>query len=90
MWAIISALIEGLILGVIARLLIPGKQNIPLWLTVLLGLVGAIVGNLVAHLFGVADTRGFDWWRHAFQLGAAVVLIVVITPLWAARNKTGP
>ncbi|WP_441249672.1 GlsB/YeaQ/YmgE family stress response membrane protein [Kitasatospora sp. McL0602] len=87
MWAIISALIEGLILGGIARLVIPGKQAIPIWLTMLLGMAGAIIGNLVAHAFGVADTRGFDWWRHAFQLGAAVLLIVLATPAYAARKK---
>ncbi|WP_457031269.1 GlsB/YeaQ/YmgE family stress response membrane protein [Kitasatospora sp. P5_F3] len=87
MWSIISALIEGLILGGIARLVIPGKQDIPIWLTMVLGMVGALLGNVVAHLFGVADTRGFDWWRHAFQLGAAVLLIVVISPVWGSRKR---
>ncbi|MER5636512.1 GlsB/YeaQ/YmgE family stress response membrane protein [Kitasatospora sp. NPDC002227] len=87
MWAIISALVEGLILGGIARLLIPGKQDVPLWLTTVLGMVGAIIGNLLAHLFGVAHTRGIDWWRHVFQLAAAIVLIVTVAPAWAARKK---
>ncbi|AUG80323.1 hypothetical protein CFP65_5627 [Kitasatospora sp. MMS16-BH015] len=87
MWAIISALIEGLILGGIARLLIPGKQSIPLWLTMLLGMAGAIVGNLIAHVFGVADTRGIDWWRHLFQVAAAVVIIMLAEPMWSARKK---
>ncbi|MFI6445323.1 GlsB/YeaQ/YmgE family stress response membrane protein [Kitasatospora sp. NPDC050543] len=87
MWGIISALIEGLILGGIARLLVPGKQDIPVWLTMLLGMIGALVGNGLAHLFGVADTRGFDWWRHLFQLGAAILLIATISPLWAARKQ---
>ncbi|HVE29088.1 MAG TPA: hypothetical protein VNC80_03390, partial [Mycobacteriales bacterium] len=41
----IWAIIAGLIIGVIARLLRPGKQSIPLWLTVLIGIAGAIIGN---------------------------------------------
>ncbi len=88
MWAVISALVEGLVLGGVARLLIPGKQDVPLWLTMTLGMIGAMLGNGVAHLFGVADTPGVDWWRHLFQLGAAIVVIATVAPLWADRKKT--
>ncbi|MCX5210170.1 GlsB/YeaQ/YmgE family stress response membrane protein [Kitasatospora sp. NBC_00240] len=87
MWAIVSALIEGLVLGVIARLLIPGKQDVPLWLTMILGMIGAMIGNGVAHVFGVANTSGIDWWRHLFQLGAAIVVIATVAPLWAGRKQ---
>jgi uncharacterized membrane protein YeaQ/YmgE (transglycosylase-associated protein family) len=87
MWAVVSALIEGLVLGALARLLIPGKQDVPIWLTMILGMIGAMIGNLLARLFGVAYTGGFDWWRHLFQLGAAIVLIVTVAPLWAGRRK---
>ncbi|MFE4601362.1 GlsB/YeaQ/YmgE family stress response membrane protein, partial [Kitasatospora indigofera] len=84
MWAIVSALIEGLVLGVIARLLIPGKQDVPLWLTMILGMIGAMIGNGVAHVFGVADTGGIDWWRHLFQLGA------VRLEAWPTTTSPGP
>ncbi|MFC9329919.1 GlsB/YeaQ/YmgE family stress response membrane protein [Kitasatospora sp. NPDC057015] len=87
MWAIISALIEGLVLGGLARLLIPGNQHIPLWVTMILGMIGAMIGNGVAYLFGVADTGGIDWWRHLFQLGAAIVVIATVAPLWAGARK---
>lgn len=77
------AIAEGLVLGVLARLILPGKQEIPLWLTALLGLIGALLGNAVAHWIGVGHTKGIDWVRHALQLGGAVLMIVVATPLWA-------
>ncbi|SCD57324.1 hypothetical protein GA0115253_100971, partial [Streptomyces sp. Termitarium-T10T-6] len=42
------AIIVGLVLGVIARAILPGKQDIPLWLTAVFGILGSILGNAVA------------------------------------------
>ncbi|MER5216012.1 GlsB/YeaQ/YmgE family stress response membrane protein [Streptomyces sp. NPDC002838] len=69
------AIIVGLVLGLVAKAIIPGKQHIPLWLTTILGMLGAIGGNAVARAAGVDATSGIDWWRHAFQLVAAVILV---------------
>ncbi|GAB3437774.1 GlsB/YeaQ/YmgE family stress response membrane protein [Actinophytocola sediminis] len=85
MWsasAIIGLLIAGIILGILGRLLAPGKQAIPFWLTILAGIVGALVGNLVAGWTGVAETDGFDWWRHIFQVIAAVIAVLIATSLY--------
>src|SRR2546430_6028005 len=71
--SIIGLLIAGIILGLIGRLLAPGEQKIPFWLTIAAGIVGALVGNLVATWVGVRYTGGFDWWRPIFQVGAAVI-----------------
>ncbi|MET9208055.1 GlsB/YeaQ/YmgE family stress response membrane protein [Streptomyces bacillaris] len=67
------AIIVGLVLGVIARAILPGKQDIPLWLTVIFGILGSILGNAVAGWIGVEDTKGIDWIRHLLQLIGAVV-----------------
>ena len=82
----IWAIIAGLIIGVIARLLRPGKQDIPLWLTILIGMAGAIIGNLLATAIGVRDTSGIDWIRHILQIGIAIVLIGLVEPVWARRS----
>ncbi|AZM53578.1 GlsB/YeaQ/YmgE family stress response membrane protein [Streptomyces sp. WAC 01529] len=82
LWAIIA----GLIIGVIAKLVLPGRQPIPLWLTVILGILGAVIGNALASAFGVRDTGGIDWIRHIFQIGVAAALIALVTPLWARRG----
>ena len=82
----IWAIIAGLIIGLIARAILPGRQDIPIWLTIALGVLGAILGNLLATAFDVEDTKGVDWIRHVFQIAAAAVLISVVAPLWAKRG----
>lgn len=48
---IISAIVVGLIIGALGRLVIPGKQHIPIWLTLLLGIVAAFIGGWIASFF---------------------------------------
>ena len=83
---LIWAIIAGLIVGLLARLVLPGKQAIPLWLTIVLGIGGAVAGNALASGIGVRDTAGIDWVRHALQIGVAAVLITVVAPMWAKRQ----
>ncbi|AQS70287.1 GlsB/YeaQ/YmgE family stress response membrane protein [Streptomyces pactum] len=71
------AIIVGFVLGLIAKAIIPGKQHSPLWLTTIFGILGAIAGNAVARGVGVESTSGIDWWRHLFQLVAAVIIVAV-------------
>ena len=51
-----------------------------------LGIVGDLIGNWLAALFGVRFTGGVDWIRHILQVGAAAVLIAVIAPVWVRRG----
>ncbi|NEY31951.1 GlsB/YeaQ/YmgE family stress response membrane protein [Streptomyces sp. PRKS01-65] len=78
------AIIVGLVLGLLAKAIIPGKQHSPLWLTVLFGMLGAIAGNAIARAAGVDATPGIDWWRHVFQLVAAIVIVAVGDALYRA------
>ncbi|MEO6714019.1 MAG: GlsB/YeaQ/YmgE family stress response membrane protein [Mycobacteriales bacterium] len=82
----IWAIIAGLIIGLIARAVLPGKQDIPIWLTIALGIVGAIIGNALAGALGVEETKGIDWIRHIIQIAAAAALIAVVTPIWLKRR----
>ncbi|SFP83136.1 hypothetical protein SAMN05421810_103548 [Amycolatopsis arida] len=81
-WGIITAIVVGLILGVIGRLLAPGDQKIPLWLTIVVGVIAAFIGNWLAGVVGVEDTPGIDWWRHAFQVGAAVLGVLAAAAVY--------
>lgn len=80
LWAIIL----GLVLGLIAKAVIPGKQPIPLWLTVIFGMLGSVLGNWLATGIGVNDTPGVDWTRHLLQLIGAVLIVGVGDRLWAS------
>ncbi len=88
MFQILWSLIAGLVIGALARLLLPGKQAIPVWLTMLLGVAGAFLGNGVASWIGVRHTGGVDWIRHILQIGVAMALISALAPVWANRGKT--
>lgn len=70
---IFSAIIIGLIIGALGRLVVPGKQHIPIWLTLLIGVLAAILGTLVAGALDVADTRGIDWIELIIQVGFAAI-----------------
>lgn len=83
------AIIVGLVLGILARAILPGRQPIPLWLTAIFGIVGSILGNAVAGWIGVKDTDGIDWIRHLLQLAGAVVVVALGAPLWAAIRGKG-
>lgn len=76
--------IVGLVLGLLAKAIIPGRQRIPLWLTVVCGILGSFLGNAAAGWIGVADTSGVDWTRHLLQLAGAVLVVLVGDRLWAA------
>ena len=84
-YSIIGAIIVGLILGVLAKFILPGRQAVPIWLTILVGIVAAIIGNYVATLLGVAETFGFDWTRHGLQLLFAVLGIGALAGVYAKK-----
>jgi len=71
-WMIVTGLVMGLILGPLARLIIPGKQDISLLGTVLVGAGAAIIGGIVAGWLGVGETSGPDWIKFFIQLALAV------------------
>ncbi|MFF8840895.1 GlsB/YeaQ/YmgE family stress response membrane protein [Streptomyces sp. NPDC015130] len=78
------AIIVGFVLGLIAKAILPGKQQIPLWLTTVFGILGSVLGNAVAGWIGVEDTKGIDWTRHLLQLIGAVVVVGLGDMLWAS------
>ncbi|MET0234438.1 MAG: GlsB/YeaQ/YmgE family stress response membrane protein [Kibdelosporangium sp.] len=84
--SIIGAIVIGLIIGALARLIMPGKQNIPIWLTIVVGIVAAFLGSLVAGWVGVRDTDGIDWIELLFQLGAAIILVGIVAGAYGSRR----
>ena len=84
---VISAIIIGLILGVVGRAIAPGKQDIPIWLTILVGIVAAFVGSFIAGTF--AETKGFDWIEILLQIVLAVVGVMAVAGIYGrSRSRT--
>jgi uncharacterized membrane protein YeaQ/YmgE (transglycosylase-associated protein family) len=85
---IITALVVGLIIGALGRLVVPGKQNIPIWLTIVVGIVAALLGTVIARAVGVADTAGFDWTELLFQIVLAAVGVALVAGIGGRRRIT--
>ncbi len=83
---IITAIVIGLIIGALGRLVVPGKQDIPIWLTLLIGVLAAILGTLVAGAFGVADTPGIDWIELIIQVAFAAVGVALVAGVRGRRG----
>lgn len=78
---IISAIFIGLIIGVLGRLVLPGRQNISVIMTILVGILAALAGTALAGALGVSDTRGVDWIELGLQVLLAAVGVGLVSAL---------
>ena len=76
-WEILGTIVFGAVIGVLARIVLPGRQNINLIVTVILGVLGALIGYWLWGLIGNGDTVGIDWIRWFISIAAAAVLVVI-------------
>lgn len=86
---ILVALIGGTIIGFLGKSFAPGHRDVALWLTILCGIGGVFLGNwLYVDVLGFREnTARIDWWRHAWQVAVAAVLVVLVTSGTARRHK---
>jgi uncharacterized membrane protein YeaQ/YmgE (transglycosylase-associated protein family) len=84
---ILWAIIGGAIVGMLGRLLLPGRQNISVWVTIGVGIAAALLGGVIADVLGVGDTRGIDWIRHAIQIALAVLFVYIAARVMGSRTS---
>jgi len=70
-WGVIWYAVAGLVIGALARLILPGKQNMSIWWTIILGVVAAIVGGLIWNAL-FPDNEGVAW------IGSIIVAVVIL------------
>ncbi|MEV4545413.1 GlsB/YeaQ/YmgE family stress response membrane protein [Micromonospora sp. LZ34] len=87
-WGIITALIVGLIVGALGRLVVPGRQNMPIWLHMLIGVGAALLGTVIARASGFADTAGLDWRELLLQVLLAAVAVALVAGAGRRRGVT--
>ncbi|MGW9023439.1 GlsB/YeaQ/YmgE family stress response membrane protein [Streptomyces sp. NPDC055722] len=83
--SIIGALVIGLIIGILGRLVVPGRQRIGILWTILVGIVAAFIGSGVAAAMGLADTKGVDWIEWLIQIGLAALGVAALDRAQAHR-----
>ncbi|WP_030675390.1 GlsB/YeaQ/YmgE family stress response membrane protein [Streptomyces sp. NRRL B-1347] len=76
---LISAIVIGAVIGILGRLVVPGRQRIGILWTVVVGIVAALVGTAIAAGLDVADTKGVDWTEWLIQIGLAALGVAALS-----------
>lgn len=84
----IGFIIAGLVIGALARLIKPGKQNLSFIATLLLGLAGSVIGGVIASLLGTGDIFELNILGFIVAVIAAVLLIGVAEGIAGRRKST--
>lgn len=84
---IIGAIIGGLIIGALARLVLPGRQNISILMTIILGILGSLIGSWLTYQLGYNNENGgFEIIPFLVGIVVAAVLIVVYGNVTGRRH----
>ena len=74
----IGFIVAGLVIGALARLLLPGDQKLGLVTTLLLGLAGSVIGGLIANALGTGDIFELNVIGFIAAVVSAMVLIGIV------------
>ena len=86
---IIGVIIAGIIIGLLGKFVAPGdKDNIPIWLTILCGIAGVIIGWFIYTAFGGNGSPGIDWTRWIIAILVSAVLVIIASAVTSRRGKT--
>jgi len=85
--SVLGAIVIGLVIGALGRLVLPGKQPIPIWLTILVGIGAAFVGTALARTMGIPiDTPGVDWGELLVQVIVAALGVALVSAAFGRRT----
>ena len=83
---IISALIVGIIIGALGRLFAPGRQKISILVTIVIGILAALLGTWIASMIGAEETSGIDWIELLIQIALAVLGVTLAAQMLGRRR----
>jgi uncharacterized membrane protein YeaQ/YmgE (transglycosylase-associated protein family) len=84
---VIGFIVAGLVIGALARLIKPGKQNLGLLATLLLGLAGSVIGGVVANLIGTGSIFELNVFGFVVAVIASVLLVGVAESVSGSRSR---
>jgi uncharacterized membrane protein YeaQ/YmgE (transglycosylase-associated protein family) len=73
----IGFIVFGLVVGIVARMIVPGRQELSLGMTIALGVVGSVIGGIVANALGTGDVFELNIIGSLVAIAASVVLVVI-------------
>ena len=84
---IITAIVIGAIIGALGRLVVPGRQPIPIWLTIVIGIIAAFIGTFIARAIGIPTaTNGIDWLELIVQVVVAAIGVILVSNIYGRRS----
>lgn len=87
--SVITAILIGIVVGVLGRLVLPGRQPIGFLVTILVGIVAAFIGTALARALGIPTaTSGIDWLELLVQVIVAAIGVALVAALMG-RRRTG-
>jgi uncharacterized membrane protein YeaQ/YmgE (transglycosylase-associated protein family) len=87
---IITAILIGVVVGVLGRLIVPGRQPIGMLVTILVGIVAAFLGTILARELGIPTaTAGIDWMELLVQVVVAALGVALVSALMGGGRRTG-
>ena len=86
---IIGVIVAGIIIGLLGKFVAPStRDNIPIWLTILCGIAGVIIGWYIYTAFGGNGSTGIDWVRWLIAIAVAAVLVIIADAIMV-RSRAG-
>jgi len=84
--SILGAIVIGAIIGALGRLVLPGKQDIGILLTIVVGIVAALIGTFIVG--SLQSTKGLDWIEIIVQVVLAAIGISIVAGIkGGGRNR---
>jgi len=83
----IGFIVFGLVVGALARLVLPGKQHLSIIATLLIGLVGSVIGGVIANALGTGGILELNFLGAVVAIISAAVLIAIIDRGYASRSR---
>lgn len=83
--SILGAIVIGAVIGALGRLVLPGKQDIGIVLTIVVGIVAALIGTFIVG--SLQNTRGLDWIEILVQVVLAAIGIAIVAGIKGGRGR---
>ncbi|URW96889.1 GlsB/YeaQ/YmgE family stress response membrane protein [Pantoea agglomerans] len=84
---ILSWVVFGLLAGIIARYIMPGKEHMGIFMTIILGIIGALIGGVVSTALGFGKVDGFNIYSIAIATVGSIIVLFVIHKIRACKQS---